>query len=156
MSKPVVLFLCSGNSARSQMAEAFLRKHGGDRFEVHSAGLNPTGINPLTIQVMNEVGIDMDEHRSKSVSEYLGKLAANYVIFVCAQAEKSCPRIWPFALRSFCWPFDDPAACKGGEESRLQKFRDVRDQIEHQIKEWLATEPDSVGTAAGEESGTES
>lgn len=137
MSKPVVLFLCTGNSARSQMAEAFLRKHGRDHFEVHSAGLNPVGINPLTIQVMNEVGIDMEGHRSKSVSEYLGKLAANYVIFVCEHAEKSCPRVWPFALRSFCWPFPDPASCDGDEDEKLQGFRDVRDEIEHQIKEWL-------------------
>lgn len=147
MSKPIVLFLCTGNSARSQMAEALLRKYGDDRFEVHSAGLNPTGINPLTIQVMNEVGIDMDGYRSKSVNEYLGKLAANYVIFVCEQAEKSCPRVWPFSLRSLCWPFDDPAACEGNEETKLQRFRDVRDQIENRIKGWLATEveADDVG-----------
>lgn len=138
MRCPLVLFLCSGNSARSQMAEAFLRKHAGDRFEVHSAGLDPVGIHPLTIQVMAEVGINMEGHRSKSVGEYLGKIAAHFVIFVCQQAEKSCPRIWPFALQSICWPFDDPAAYEGDEETRLQKFRDVRDQIEHQIKDWLA------------------
>jgi arsenate reductase (thioredoxin) len=78
VSKPVVLFLCTANSARSQMAEALLRKHAGDRFEVHSAGLEPAGIHPLTIQVLDEAGIDLQGQRSKSVKEYLGKLAAHY------------------------------------------------------------------------------
>lgn len=142
MTKPVVLFLCTGNSARSQMAEAFLQKYGSDRFDVYSAGVTPVGINPLTIEVMQEVGIDMSGHRSKSVSEYLGKLSVRYAIFVCEQAEQSCPQIWPFSFRTWCWPFEDPAACDGNLEERLQKFRDVRDAIEQQILEWLAEQAD--------------
>ncbi|HUG19680.1 MAG TPA: arsenate reductase ArsC [Planctomycetaceae bacterium] len=152
MRTPIVLFLCTGNSVRSQMAEAFLRKHGGDRFEVHSAGLSPVGIHPFTIQVMNEVGLNLEEQRSKSVDEYLGKLPAKYVIFVCEQAEKSCPRIWPFAMQSFCWPFEDPAAAPGDDEEKLESFREIRDQIEDQIKAWLATEPEAADSPYEEES----
>ncbi len=117
--KPVVLFLCTGNSARSQMAEAFLRKHGGDRFDARSAGLEPKGIHPLTIAVMNEIGISLDDQYSKSVQEFLGKVSPRHVIFVCEQAEQSCPRIWPFALQTHCLPFRDPAAAEGSEEERL-------------------------------------
>ncbi|MCA8989088.1 MAG: arsenate reductase ArsC [Planctomycetaceae bacterium] len=137
MTRTIVLFLCTGNSARSQMAEAFLRRLGRDEFEVHSAGLEPAGINPLTIQVMDEIGYDLEGHRSKSVGEYLGKIAARYVIFVCDQAEKSCPRIWPNVMQTLCWPFDDPAACNGTDEEKLQKFREVRNEIEKTVKEWL-------------------
>ncbi|WP_166830443.1 arsenate reductase ArsC [Thalassoroseus pseudoceratinae] len=140
MSKPKVLFLCTGNSARSQMAEAFLRRYAGDQFEVHSAGLEPSVINPFTIQAMNEIGYDLEGQRAKSVSEYLGKISARYVIFVCDRAEKACPRIWPNVLQTFCWPFEDPAACTGTAEEKLQKFREVRDKIDSTIQEWLATE----------------
>ncbi len=141
--KPIVLFLCTGNSARSQMAEAFLRTHAGDRFEARSAGLEPKGVHPLTISVMEEVGISLEGQHSKSLTEYLGKIPARYVIFVCENAEQSCPRVWPFALMSFCMPFPDPAAVEGTEEERLQAFRDVRDQIEQRILEWLQAIPHS-------------
>lgn len=140
MDKLVVLFLCTGNSARSQMAEALLRKHAGDRFEVHSAGTEPKGINPLTIQVMDEVGISLEGHRSKSLSEYLGKLRINCAITVCENAEQSCPSVWPFWQERLFWPFDDPAACQGSEEERLAVFRKIRDQIEAKIKAWLASQ----------------
>jgi len=139
--KPIVLFLCTGNSARSQMAEAFLRIHAGDRFEARSAGLEPKGVHPLTIRVMEEVGISLEGQHSKSLTEFLGKVAVRYVIFVCENAEQSCPRVWPFALKSFCMPFPDPAAATGTQEERLQAFRDVRDQIEQQILEWIQAEP---------------
>ena len=153
MTKPVVLFLCTGNSARSQMAEGFLRKHGGDLFEAHSAGLKPAGINPLTVEVMREVGIDLQGHRSKSLSEYLGKVSVHCAIFVCEHAEQSCPRMWPFSLRNMSWPFDDPAACEGTHDERLGKFREVRDAIEQKIKDWLASDPDiSVARQEAEES----
>ncbi|MEN6365245.1 MAG: arsenate reductase ArsC [Thermoguttaceae bacterium] len=135
MDKPIVLFLCTGNSARSQMAEAFLRKYAGDRYEVVSAGVEPKGINPLTVKVMNEIGISLDGHRSKSLDEYLGKVQVLYAITVCEKAEKACPAVWPFTLNRLFWPFDDPAACDGSEEVRLAKFREVRDQIESKIKE---------------------
>ena len=93
--KARVLFLCTGNSARSQMAEAFLRGYAGDRFEVHSPGLSPQGINPLTIQAMQEKGYDLSLHESKGVQEYLGKVLLQYVITVCAEADRNCPRVWP-------------------------------------------------------------
>lgn len=139
-NKPVVLFLCTGNSARSQMAEAFLRKHGGDRFEARSAGLEPKGINPLTIAVMSEVGISLEGQHSKSLREFLGKVQLQHVVFVCDHAEKSCPRIWPFALRTHVLPFRDPAAAAGTEEERREVFRQVRDEIEQQIMSWLSNE----------------
>lgn len=138
MSKPTVLFLCTGNSARSQMAEAWLRKYAGDQFEVLSAGTDPKGINPLTIEAMNEVGISLDGHRSKSLGEYLGKITVNHVIVVCSGADQECPRVWPFALNRHFWPFDDPAAATGTHEEQLASFRRVRDQIEARIKNWLS------------------
>lgn len=140
MNRPVVLFLCTGNSARSQMAEAFLKKYAGDRLEVHSAGLEPCGIHPLTIHVMNEVEISLDDHHSKPVGDYLGKLSVRYAIVVCDQAEKACPKIWPFTEQRLFWPFENPAAFEGTEAERLAKFREVRNQIDEQIKRWLAEE----------------
>src|SRR5262245_50765207 len=126
MSNPAVLFLCTGNSARSQMAEALLRKLAGDKFDVHSAGTEPKGVNPLTIKVMKEVGIDISSQRSKHLRDYLGRLPVRIVIIVCADAEKTCPSIWPGAFKRLFWKFDDPAAVEGSEEERLQKFREVR------------------------------
>lgn len=140
MDRPVVLFLCTGNSARSQMAEAFFKKYAGDRLEIHSAGLEPRSIHPLTIQVMNEVGISLDGHRSKAVGEFLGKLSVRYAIVVCERAEQACPKLWPFTKQRLFWPFEDPAALAGSESERLAKFREVRDQIDEKIKCWLSTE----------------
>lgn len=90
-----VLFLCTGNSARSQIAEAFLRKYAGDRFDVHSAGLKPAGVNPFTIQTLQEVGIDISDQTSKGVDAYLGKVLFHYLITVCDDADKNCPTVWP-------------------------------------------------------------
>jgi arsenate reductase len=132
-----VLFLCTGNSARSQMAEAFLRKYAGDHFEAHSAGIEPRGLNPLTVKVMEERGIDMSGHRSKSTREYLGHVNFGYVITVCGEAEKNCPTIFLTVSHRYFWPFDDPAAVEGTEEARLAKFREVRDQIDERVKAWL-------------------
>lgn len=136
--KTRVLFLCTGNSARSQMAEAFLRKYGGDRFEVHSAGLEPKGLNPLTVRVMEEVGMDMSGHRSKGVGEYLGKMLFQYLITVCDDADRNCPTTWPGVSQRLHWSFEDPAAFEGTEEEKLEKFRQIRDQIEARIREWTA------------------
>lgn len=133
-----VLFLCTGNSARSQMAEAFLRKYAGDRFEVHSAGLEPKGLNPLTVRVMEEVGVDMSGHRSKGVGEYLGKVLFQYLITVCDDADKNCPTTWPGVSQRLHWSFEDPAAFEGTEEEKLAKFRQVRDLIEARVREWAA------------------
>ena len=90
MDKPRVLFLCTGNSARSQMAEAFIHKHADDRFEAHSAGLEPKGLNPLTVKVMNEIGIDISAHRSKHMNEFL-HTPIETVITVCGVADQACP-----------------------------------------------------------------
>lgn len=136
--KQNVLFLCGGNSCRSQLGEAFLRKHGGDLFEVYSAGLEPTGeIHPLTVRVLEEKGIDLSGHRSKSAKEYLGKLPVRYLITVCDAAARNCPSIWPGMQERLNWPFEDPAAFEGNEAETLAKFREVRDAIEERIREWL-------------------
>lgn len=141
MNKPIVLFLCTANSARSQMAEALLRRRAGDRFEVRSAGLEPNGIHPLTHRVMSEIGISLDGHRSKPLSEFLGKVSVHYVIFVCENAERACPRIWPFAIRTACWPFPDPAAAAESEDEPIESFRRVRDAIDARIEDWLVELP---------------
>ncbi len=133
-----VLFLCTGNSARSQMAEAFLRKYGGEGFEAYSAGLEPKGVNPFTVQVMEEIGIDISNQRSKSVSEYLAKVHFRYLITVCDDAEKNCPVVWLGVNQHLHWSLEDPAAFEGTEDEKLAKFRQVRDQIEARIREWLS------------------
>jgi arsenate reductase len=138
MRKPHILFLCTGNSARSQMAEAFARKYAGHHFNVFSAGLAPQGINPYTIQVMDERDINIRGQRSKDVKEYLGKESFRYLINVCSQAEKNCPTIWPGVQERLYWPLDDPGAATGSEEEVLAVFRRVRDEIDTKVKAWLA------------------
>lgn len=138
MSKQRVLFLCTGNSARSQMAEAFLRKYADDAFEAHSAGLEPKGVNLLTVQVMDEVGIDVSPQKSKGIETYLGKTLFQYLITVCDDADKNCPTVWPGVNTRMHWSFEDPAKFQGTEEEKLAKFREVRDLIERRIKEWVA------------------
>lgn len=136
--KTRVLFLCTGNTARSQMAEAFLRQYAGDRFEAYSAGLDPAEIHPYVHRVMEEIGIDISGQRSKHVKEYMGKLHFGYTITVCSVAEEKCPSVFPGMGQRLHWAFDDPAAFVGSEEEKLEKFREVRDQIDERIKEWLA------------------
>ena len=138
MEKSRVLFLCTGNSARSQMAEAFLRKYAGDRFEAHSAGLEPKDLNPVTVKVMKEAGLDMSGHRSKGIGEYLGKVHFQYLITVCDDAEKNCPTVWPGVNQRLHWSFEDPAKFEGTDEQKLAKFREVRDLIDTKMKAWLA------------------
>ncbi len=137
MKKTKVLFLCTGNSARSQMAEAFLRKYAGDEFEVYSAGIRPLGIAPYTIRVMEEIGINLEGHGSKNVDEYMGKRDFDYMITVCANAEKQCP-VFPGMGERIHWDLEDPVMQIGDEEEKLQKFREVRDKIDKLIKEWLS------------------
>jgi len=137
MSKAKVLFLCTGNSARSQMAEAFLKKHGGDRYDAYSAGTDPKGINPYTERVMKEIGISLTGQYSKHVKEYMGKVHFGYLITVCGEAEKNCPTAFPGISQKIHWSFEDPAVILVTEEEKLTKFREVRDQIEQQVKEWL-------------------
>jgi arsenate reductase len=137
MEKPNVLFLCTGNTARSQMAEAFLKKYAGDRFEVFSAGYEPKEINPLTRQVMAEKGLDLSGQYSKGVGEFLGKMNFRYLIVVCGNTEKTCPKTFPGVFMRLFWPFDDPAAAQGAEEEKLAKFREVQDLIDRRIQLWL-------------------
>jgi arsenate reductase len=136
MNKPKVLFLCTGNSARSQMAEAFLRQYGGDRFDVYSAGLEPSVLNPLTVQVMDEIGVDMSSHYSKSLIQYLGKEHFSYLITVCDRAEAKCP-VFPGMGVRLHWGFEDPAAFQGSAADKLEKFRQVREQISTAVQSWL-------------------
>lgn len=138
MMKKRVLFLCTGNSARSQMAEALLRQYGGEGYEAFSAGLEPKGINPFAIQAMNELGIEISGQRSKNVSEYLGKLHVQYMITLCDDAEKNCPTVWPGVLNKMHWSFEDPAAFVGTDAEKLEKFCEIRDLIALRIQNWVA------------------
>lgn len=133
-----VIFLCTGNSARSQMAEAFLRRDGQADYEVYSAGLLPRDIHPLTIRVMHEIGLDLSQQRSKSIKEYMGRVEFDDAIIVCRSVEENCPTISADAKRVHRWIFDDPAKAEGTEEQQLNVFRQVRDQIEARLKLWLA------------------
>ncbi len=135
-----VLFLCTGNSCRSQMGEVLLRKHAAGRFDAYSAGVNPKGVHPLTIKVLEEIGIDTSKLRSKDVSEFLGKLTVHHLIVVCDSANESCPRIFPGMQNREFWPLDDPPAFQGTDEERLNKFREVRDEIDRRIQKWLAVQ----------------
>ena len=135
MSKRRVLILCTGNSARSQMAEGLLRHEGGDRFEVFSAGTKPTQVRPEAIEAMAEIGIDISGHRSKSVDEFVGR-DLDYVITVCSNANETCP-VFPGPTRRLHWPFDDPAAVEGADAARQAAFRRIRDQIHGRIMVFL-------------------
>lgn len=136
--KPVVLFLCSHNSARSQMAEGILRDMAGDRFEAHSAGMEPGDLHPLAVRAMGEVGVDISRHKTKAAASLIGRLPVRHLIIVCGQAAESCPTAWPGVLSREVWPFPDPSQAKGTEEQRLLVFREVRDGIQARISEWLA------------------
>ena len=138
MPKTKVLFLCTHNSCRSQMAEGFLRHIAGDRFEVASAGAVASEVNPDAIRVMKEAGIDISGQQSKDSSDFLGQRFA-YVVRVCDRAKETCP-IFPGAFRYFDWPFDDPAAAQGSEAERQGVFRRVRDEIEERVLEFVAKE----------------
>jgi arsenate reductase len=139
MNKPKVLFLCTGNSARSQLAEGLLRTLAGDHFDVFSAGTEPKGsILPEVQQAMREVGIDISSQRSKSVMEYMGKVNFGYVITVCADAEENCPAVFLNMGAHEHWPFEDPA--KFNDDQRINSTRRVRDQIEERLRLWLTNQ----------------
>lgn len=133
-----VLFLSTTNAARSQMAEAFLRQRGGDRFDSYSAGLDPTDLSPYTRQVMAEVGLNLNGQRAKIVSDYLGKMHFGYVITVCDYAEQHCPTAFLGLSQRLHWPLDDPAKFVGSEGETLARYRQVRDQIDQRVHDWLA------------------
>ena len=145
-TKPLILFLCTANAARSQMAEALLRHYAGDRFDVRSAGVQVRDVHPLTIRVLAERGIDTSGLRAKSVGEFLGKASVRRAIVVCERAQEHCPRLFPFAGQTLYWPFEDPAAFEGTEEQRLAKFREVCDHIDMRLQLWLSEESAGVET----------
>lgn len=130
-----VLFLCTGNSCRSQMAEGFLRHLAGDRFESLSAGTHPSTLNPLAVKAMAEVGIDISAQTSKSPDAF-GDLPMDCVVTVCDRAKESCP-VYPASTRHLHWSFEDPAEAEGTEAERMRVFRKVRDQIRAQIEGFL-------------------
>ncbi len=139
-----VLFLCTHNSARSPMAEAFPKKHGGDRFNAYSAGLEPTEIDPMNREVMQEVGIEMESQRAKGIQTYLGTLMVHHLIMVREEASRKCPHTWPgleVEERRF-WSIEGPTAVEGPPAERLRKFGQVRDQIEAGTQSWLQNAPE--------------
>jgi arsenate reductase len=135
--RKTVLFLCTGNSARSQMAEGLLRHMARDRFEVASAGVSPRKVKPEAIEVMREIGVDISQQRSKAVDDFVGR-EFDYVITVCDNANEQCP-VFPGNTKRIHWSFDDPAAVEGDELARLAVFRRVRDEILQQLQLFAAT-----------------
>ena len=135
MGRPRVLFLCTHNSARSQMAEGLLRAVAGARFEAGSAGTEKTSVNPLAIRVMAELGIDLGGHASKRYEDVASE-AWDYLITVCDDANERCPWV-PGSVQRLHWSFPDPSRAPGTEEQRLAVFRRVRDQIKERLTDWL-------------------
>jgi len=127
--------LCTGNSARSQMAEGLLRHFGGADYEVHSAGTRPSEVNPLAIEAMCEIGIDISSHRSKSVTEFANH-KFDSVITVCDSAAEQCP-VFPGAPQPIHWSLPDPAAVAGSQEEKLMAFRSVRDDLAKRLKDFV-------------------
>lgn len=137
--KQRVLFLCTGNSCRSQMAEGLLRHLAGERFDVASAGTEPVGLNPGAVEVMKEIGVDISQHRSKRADKFLGQ-QFDYVITVCDRAKEACPT-FPGAGTLLHWSFDDPAKAEGAEEARRLVFRRVRDEIAERLQQFMDAVP---------------
>jgi arsenate reductase (thioredoxin) len=138
VNKQRVLFLCTHNSARSQMAEGFLRSLAGDRFEVASAGTEVTRVHPLAIRAMAEAGIDLSGHTSKIVDAFVEQ-PWDYVITVCDAANEACP-VFPRKSNRLHWSFEDPSQATGSDEARLAVFRRVRDQIGRRLADWIKTQ----------------
>jgi arsenate reductase (thioredoxin) len=135
MIKPKVLFLCTGNSARSQMAEGLLRHMAGDYFEALSAGIEPKGLNPLAVEVMREIGIDISQQQSKDVREFLGS-PIPYIVTVCDNAKEHCP-IFPGTYKYMHWSLEDPAAVQGTGEEKLAVFRRIRNEIASRVERFV-------------------
>lgn len=139
MAGPLVLILCTGNSARSQMAEGLLRAKAHGAFEVVSAGTEPAPrVHPLAIEAMREIGIDIGAHRPKDVGEFLGKAPVRHLIIVCHDAAGKCPTVWPGVATRENWPIEDPAAFRGAPAETLAKFQSIRDEISRRLDAWLA------------------
>ncbi|MCC6615697.1 MAG: arsenate reductase ArsC [Anaerolineae bacterium] len=142
-----VLFLCTGNAARSQMAEALLRKHGGGDYEAFSAGLDPQPIHPYTIRVMDEIGLDIRQQYSKNIKDYMGRVQFDDAVIVCRRFDENCPTTYADARYIHRWLFDDPVQATGTEEEKLDAFRAVRDRMEARITLWLAEVAESMRPA---------
>ena len=138
-----VLILCTGNSARSQMAEGLLRDMAGDRIEVASAGVAPTHVRPEAIEAMKEFGIDISSHRSKSIDELIMQ-AFDYVITVCDTANQHCP-VFPGACRRIHWSIEDPATVAGDDETRLEAFRSARNELRERLEKFMDDEVGRIG-----------
>jgi arsenate reductase len=139
-----VLFLCTANACRSQMAEGILRQYGGHRFEVFSAGVAPRPIPPLTVEVMREIGVDIGRQKPKSVMTLIGRKHFDYLITVCPVAETHTP-VFPGVTRRVHWPMDDPLKATGSKQARLAVFRRVRDELLEKIRDWIGEPPDFGG-----------
>ncbi len=144
-TKRSVLFLCTHNSARSQMAEGLLRDLAGDDFEVFSAGTEKTRVQPLAIEAMREIGIDISSHTSKTLAAFEGQ-RFDYVITVCDRANESCP-IFPGDTQRIHWSFDDPTAAGGSEEEGARAFRRVRDEIRERLRAFVAAARENPSSA---------
>jgi len=140
--KSKVLFLCTGNSARSQMAEGYLRSVAGERFDVMSAGIEPKGLNSVAVAAMREIGIDIAGQRSKDVREFLG-VPVQYVVTVCSNAREKCP-VFPATVKFMHWDLDDPAAVQGTENEKLAAFRQARDEIIARIEKEFGAQQKTV------------
>jgi arsenate reductase (thioredoxin) len=134
--KGKVLFLCTANSSRSQMAEGFLRSWAGNKYDAQSAGISPSILNPLAVRAMKEIGIDISKQNSKSVELFL-KEKFDYIITVCGNARETCPN-FPGEAKKIHWSFEDPAIASGDENEKMQVFRRVRDQIAEKVKKFIA------------------
>lgn len=147
MAEPIrVIFVCTGNSARSVMAEALLRDRGGDAFSVRSAGIEPKGINPLTVRALGEIGLDASGARSEPVRDYVGQ-PFDYVITVCDEAREACP-VFPGGRETLHWSFRDPSAAEGTDEERLAVFRAVRAEIAARVEAFVPLAVDAHHMAA--------
>lgn len=140
--KAGVMVLCTGNSCRSQIAQAFLEKHAGERFPAFSAGSDPAPeVHPLTIEVMREAGVDLDGRKPRHLRDFLGTTPIHTLILVCDSAARNCPSAWPGVQQRLMWPFEDPAGFEGSDDEKLAKFREARDAIEARVREWVASLP---------------
>ncbi len=135
--KKKLLFLCTGNSCRSQMAEGLLRHWAGDRFEVLSAGTDPQAVHPLAVEIMGEIGVDISGHSSKSVKKFLDR-EFDYIITVCDRANETCP-LFPGRAKRIHWNLKDPAQAEGNETEKLKAFRQVREELISRIEAFLSS-----------------
>jgi arsenate reductase len=136
--KPTVLFLCADNSTRSQLAEALLRHRAGDRFEVHSAGLEPRPVHPMVADVLREQGLEAEALEAKKIGAFLGRRSVRYAVIVGEPDEPECPRIFPFAAQTTRWPVAKPTDAEESPEGQLSALRRTRDEIDGHLSEWLS------------------